>query len=73
LSALSPAQAGQGSGIVNGCTFLAGSAGVAIGAIAFELGQFAGVLMMVALAGLVGAAIGSRVSEKRWSAAGRTS
>ena len=35
LSALSPAQAGQGSGIVNACTFLGGSGGVAGGAIAF--------------------------------------
>jgi len=64
LSALSPAQRGQGSGIVNGCTFLAGSTGVAIGAIAFELGQFAGVLTMVALAGLVGVAISSRISDQ---------
>jgi hypothetical protein len=38
LSALSPAQAGQGSGIVNACTFLGGSIGVAGGAIAFALG-----------------------------------
>jgi MFS family permease len=64
LSALSPAQRGQGSGIVNGCTFLAGSAGIAIGAIAFELGQFAGVLMMIAVAGLVGVAISSRISDQ---------
>jgi MFS family permease len=44
LSALSPAQAGQGSGIVNACTFLGGSAGVAGGAIASALGGFTGVL-----------------------------
>jgi len=35
LSALSPAQSGQGSGIVNACTFLGGSVGVAGGATAF--------------------------------------
>src|SRR5205823_5570309 len=35
LSALSPAQAGQGSGIVNAGTFLGGSVGVAGGAIAY--------------------------------------
>ena len=40
LSALSPAQSGQGSGIVNACTFLGGSAGVAGGATAFALGGF---------------------------------
>jgi hypothetical protein len=38
LSALSRAQSGQGSGVVNACTFLGGSGGVAGGAIAFALG-----------------------------------
>jgi MFS family permease len=55
LSALSPAQAGQGSGIVNACTFLGGSIGVAGGAIAFALGGFSVVLTMLALAGIIGA------------------
>jgi predicted MFS family arabinose efflux permease len=63
LSALSRAQAGQGSGIVNACTFLGGGSGVAIGAIALELGGFAGVLMMIALAGIVGAALSRGISE----------
>ena len=54
LSALSPAQAGQGSGVVNACTFLGGSAGVAGGAIGFALGGFVGVLTMIALAGILG-------------------
>jgi MFS family permease len=57
LSALSPAQAGQGSGIVNACTFLGGSGGVAGGAIAFALGGFVAVLTMIALAGIIGAAL----------------
>ena len=57
LSALSPAQAGQGSGIVNACTFLGGSAGVAGGATAFALGGFVAVLTMIALAGMIGAAL----------------
>jgi len=57
LSALSPAQAGQGSGIVNACTFLAGSVGVAGGAIAFAIGGFVAVLTMIALAGILGAAL----------------
>src|SRR5262245_19572932 len=57
LSALPPAQAGQGSGIVNACTFLAGSAGVAGGAAAFALGELVAVLVMIALAGLIGAAL----------------
>ncbi len=63
LSALSPAQAGQGSGIVNACTFLGGSAGVAGGAIALALGGFVGVLAMIALAGMIGAALSRGISE----------
>src|SRR5262249_58397754 len=51
LSALSPAQAGQGSGIVNACTFLGGSAGVAGGAAAFALRGFVAVPAAIALAG----------------------
>ena len=57
LSALAPEQAGKGSGIVNACTFLAGSVGVAGGAIATELGGFPAVLAMLAAAGLAGLAI----------------
>jgi MFS family permease len=63
LSALSPAQAGQGSGIVNACTFLGGSAGVAGVAIALALGGFVGVLAMIALAGMIGAALSRGISE----------
>ena len=57
LSVLPPSQAGQGSGIVNACTFLGGSVGVAGGAIAFMLAGFAGVLAMIAIAGIIGAAL----------------
>ena len=63
LSALSSAQAGQGSGIVNACTFLGGSCGVAGGAIAFTLAGLVGVLAMIALAGLIGAALSRGISE----------
>jgi hypothetical protein len=63
LSVLSSAQAGQGSGIVNACTFLGGSCGVAVGAIAFALGGFGGVLTMIALAGIIGAALSRGISE----------
>jgi MFS family permease len=63
LSALSPAQTGQGSGIVNACTFLGGSVGVAGGAIASALGGFGAVLTMVALAGIVGAALSRRIPK----------
>jgi MFS family permease len=63
LSALSPAQVGQGSGIVNACTFLGGSAGVAGGATAFAAGGFAAVLMLVALAGVAGVVLSRWISE----------
>jgi MFS family permease len=63
LSALSREQAGQGSGIVNACTFLGGSAGVAGGAIAFALGGFVAVLTMIGLAGVIGAILSRGISE----------
>jgi predicted MFS family arabinose efflux permease len=63
LAALSPAQAGQGSGIINACTFLGGSAGVAGGAAAFALGGFVAVLAMIALAAIIGAVLSRGVAE----------
>ena len=63
LSALSPAQTGQGSGIVNACTFLGGSVGVAGGAIAFALGGFGAVLTMIALVGIIGATLSRRIPK----------
>jgi predicted MFS family arabinose efflux permease len=63
LSALPPAQAGQGSGIVNASTFLGGSGGVAGGAIAFAHGGVVAVLMMIALAGVIGVVLSRGISE----------
>ncbi len=63
LDALSPAQAGQGSGIINACTFLGGSIGVAGGAIAFGLGGFVAVLGMIALAGLIGVGLSRMIAR----------
>jgi MFS family permease len=63
LSALSQEQAGQGSGIINACTFLAGSVGVAAGAIAWHFAGFPGVLAMIALAGACGVAFARGVVE----------
>jgi MFS family permease len=63
LSALKREQAGQGSGIVNACTFLGGSAGVAGGATAFALGGFVAVLAMIALAGVIGAGLSRGIKE----------
>jgi MFS family permease len=57
LSALSPTQVGQGSGVINACTFLGGSAGIAGGASASALGGFLAVLAMIALAAMLSAAI----------------
>jgi predicted MFS family arabinose efflux permease len=63
LSALAPEQAGQGSGIINACTFLGGSCGVAGGATALALGGFPAVLTMIALAGIIGAALSRGIAE----------
>ena len=63
LSALSPAQVGQGSGIVNACTFLGGSTGVAGGATALALGGFPAVLTMIALAGIAGVVLSRWIAE----------
>ena len=57
LSALSPAQAGQGSGIISACTFLGGSVGVACGGIAFSMAGFSGVLAVLTVAAVIGAAL----------------
>lgn len=62
LSTLSRAQAGQGSGMVNACTFLGGSAGVAGGAAAFALGGFVAVLAMIGIAGIVGVILSRGIS-----------
>ena len=63
LSALAREQSGQGSGIVNACTFLGGSAGVAGGATAFMLGGFVAVLAMIACAGLIGVVLARGIRE----------
>ena len=57
LSALESTRTGQGSGILNACTFLGGGCGVAGGAVASALGGFVAVLTMIALVGMIGAAL----------------
>jgi MFS family permease len=64
LSALSSAQGGQGSGMVNACTFLGGSIGVAGGSIAFARGGLVAVLAMLVLVGIVGAVLGRCIPER---------
>jgi hypothetical protein len=61
LSALSPAQSGQGSGVVNACTFLGGSGGRRRDRL--RAGGIVGVLTMIALAGIIGAALSRGISE----------
>jgi MFS family permease len=55
LATLPDDQAGQGSGIMNACTFLGGSLGVAGGAIAFSSGGLPAVSLMIAVVALAGA------------------
>jgi MFS family permease len=55
LATLPPARAGAGSGVINACTFLAGSVGVAAGAVTFAVGGLSAALGLIALLGLLGA------------------
>ena len=54
LATLPSIRAGAGSGIINACTFLAGSIGVAAGAVAFALGGLSAALGLIALFALIG-------------------
>ena len=49
--------------MVNACTFLGGSIGVAGGAIAFAWGGFVAVLAMLALLGILGARLSRWIPE----------
>jgi hypothetical protein len=55
LSALPSNRAGAGAGVLNACTFLGGSIGVAAGAATYSLGGLPGAAVMIALLGLWGA------------------
>jgi hypothetical protein len=57
LATLPGSQAGAGSGIINACTFLGGSIGVAAGAVAFAFGGLSGAMAMIALFAFVGAGL----------------
>jgi len=61
LAALPQTQAGQGSGVLNACSFLGGTVGVTCGGIIFGLAGFANVLLLVAFSALVGAALALRL------------
>jgi MFS family permease len=63
LAALPPTEAGQGSGVINACTFLGATIGVTCGGIVTGLAGFAGVLLLVALAALACAALSRRLEE----------
>jgi MFS family permease len=57
LSTLPATSAGAGSGIINACTFLGGSIGVAGGAVVFALGGLPAVMGLIVAAALVGAGL----------------
>ena len=61
LAALSPTQVGQGSGVLNSCSFLGGTIGVACGGIVFSIAGFAGVLALVAAGALLGVGLSLRL------------
>ncbi len=55
LSTLPADRAGAASGIINACTFLGGSIGVAAGAVAFAMGSLPAAMGLIAVVALVGA------------------
>ncbi len=57
LAALPAQQAGAGSGIINACTFLGGSVGVAAGAIAFAAHGLTATMGLIAALALIGAGV----------------
>jgi hypothetical protein len=57
LATLPGSQAGAGSGIINACTFLGGSIGVAAGAVAFALRGLPGAMAMIVALALLGAVL----------------
>jgi MFS family permease len=57
LATLPGSLAGAGSGIINACTFLGGSIGVAAGAVAFAFFGLPGTMAMIVLFALVGAVL----------------
>lgn len=57
LATLPPDAAGSGSGLINACTFLAGSLGVSAGAIMFAIAGLSGVMGLIACLGLLGAVL----------------
>ena len=61
LATLPPTQTGKGSGVLNSCSFLGGTVGVTVGGLVFGHTGFVGVLALVALSALAGAALSWRL------------
>jgi MFS family permease len=61
LGALALTDAGKGSGMLNSCSFLGGTVGVTLGGIAFAAVGFSGVLALLALSGVLAAALSTRL------------
>jgi MFS family permease len=61
LAVLSETQTGKGSGVLNSCSFLGGTVGVTCGGLVFGHAGFVGVLALVGLAALAGAALSWRL------------
>ncbi len=63
LAALPQTLAGKGSGILNSSTFLGGTVGVTAGGVLFGVFGFKGVLALVAISALAGAALALRLRD----------
>jgi MFS family permease len=65
LAALPQTLAGKGSGIINSSSFLGGTVGVTAGGVLFGVFGFTGVLALVAISALAGAALSLRLRGER--------
>src|SRR6478609_2806209 len=61
LATLPPTQTGKGSGVLNSCSFLGGTVGVTCGGLVFGHAGFVGVLALVGVSALAGAALSWRL------------
>src|SRR6185369_11510935 len=61
LATLQPTQTGKGSGVLNSCSFLGGTVGVTSGGLVYGHAGFVGVLALVGVSALAGAALSWRL------------
>jgi MFS family permease len=64
LATLPQTQVGQGSGVLNSCSFLGGTVGVTCGGLVFDLAGFSAVLLLIMGSALAGACLAMRLRTR---------